>query len=224
MSSAALKYPFGLRAEQERFKSTVIERGEAEKNDELLMYEVQKRNKDALGELFQRHSRRLLKIAARVLDSDSEAEELIQDLFIYVWNRAQNFDAGKSPAKFWLSQVAYSRALDRRDYLKARRFYDSVDLEPLFERIPLGRSLEEEVAASELRTKFAREMSALSRGQQLTLQLFFYEGYTLAEISEYLVEPIGNIRHHYYRGLERLKRKLKEGGSNLAALCKANTF
>jgi len=180
VSSATLKCPFGVGAEQRPIQQTVSEPQVGEKNDEWLMQEIQKRNLDALGELFRQHRRRLLKIATRVLQSESEAEELIQDVFIYVWNRAQNFDARKSPAKFWLSQVAYSRALDRRDYLKARRFYDSMDGADFLERIPLSRSLEEEIAASELRRQFAREISELTRGQQLTLQLFFYEGYSLA--------------------------------------------
>jgi RNA polymerase sigma-70 factor, ECF subfamily len=209
VSSAAVKCSFGLEAKRGSVKQTVIEQ-HGEKDDEWLMREIQKGNRDALGELFQRHWLRLLKIASRVLQSNSEAEELVQELFIYVWNRAQNFDPRKSPPKFWLSRVAYSRALDRRDYLKARRFYDSVDGADLFERIPLNRSLEEEVAASELRKLLAREITELNRGQQFTLQLFFFEGYTLAEISEYLGEPIGNIRHHYYRGLERLRRKFKQ--------------
>jgi len=210
VSSATLKCPFGVGAEQRPIKQTVSEPQVGEKNDEWLMQEIQKRNLDALGELFRQHRRRLLKIATRVLQSESEAEELIQDVFIYVWNRAQNFDARKSPAKFWLSQVAYSRALDRRDYLKARRFYDSMDGADFLERIPLSRSLEEEIAASELRRQFAREISELTRGQQLTLQLFFYEGYSLAEISEYLGEPLGNVRHHYYRGLLRLRHKFEQ--------------
>ena len=173
------------------------------------MAQIEQGSREALGELFRRHARRLFKIASRVLQNDSEAEELVQEVFIYVWDRAQNFDAGRSPAKFWLSQVTYFRALDRRDYLKARRFYDSLDGGDVFERIPLSLSLEEEIAASEMRSLFAREISDLSRSQQVTLQLFFYEGYTLAEISEYLGEPMGNVRHHYYRGLERLRRKFQ---------------
>jgi len=219
VSSAALKCTFGLGAKRGSVKQPAIEQHSAEKDDVWLMQEIQKGNRDALGELFQRHWLRLLKIASRVLQSDSEAEELVQEVFIYVWNRAQNFDPGKSPPKFWLSQVAYSRALDRRDYLKARRFYDSVEGADLFERIPFNRSLEEEVAASELRKLFAREITELNHGQQFTLQLFFFEGYTLTEISEYLGEPIGNIRHHYYRGLERLRRKLKQKTRQNPFLC-----
>src|SRR5689334_4066469 len=102
-------------------------------SDECLMARIQNGSRDALGELFRRYAKRLFKIAARVVQNDSEAEELIQELFIYVWDRAQTFDSRKSPAKFWLSQVAYSRALDRRDYLKARRFYDSSDASELLE-------------------------------------------------------------------------------------------
>jgi len=178
--------------------------------DDGLMKELQQGNSRALGELFRRHWQRLLRIAVRVLENYYEAEELVQDTFLYVWKRAQSFDPQRSPAKFWLSQVTYCRALDRRDYLSARHFYDSMQPSDLFELIGTDASPEKDLASLELRRDVKRALADLSAGQRMTLELFFFEGYTLVEISQYLGEPLGNVRHHYYRGLLRLRHKFDQ--------------
>ena len=58
------------------------------------------------------------------------------------------------------------------------------------------------------RNGLAKVMAALSEGQRETLRLHFFDGYTLAEISVKLGEPLGNVRHHYYRGLDKLRKQM----------------
>src|SRR5713226_7762795 len=79
---------------------------------------------DALGLLFHRYSRLMLGIARRVLQDNDEAEDLVQDVFLFLFYKGKTFDPAKGLARAWLMQITYHRAYDRRRYLSARSFYD----------------------------------------------------------------------------------------------------
>jgi RNA polymerase sigma-70 factor (ECF subfamily) len=105
-------------------------------------------------------------------------------------------------------QVTYSRAIDRRRYLLSRHFYTRVDLADVIreQRDPaLGDVLGSIVAQADARKLF----ETLSENQRQTLQLFFFEGYTFDEIAVKLGQTRGNIKNHYFRGLEKLRKLLQ---------------
>ena len=189
------------------------ERSEAELspgllNDEAVMKCVQLGDKEALGVLFDRYSRLVFSVAARILRDSSEAEELVQDVFLYLYRKSANFDPGKSALRSWLVQVTYCRALDRLDYLNVHRYYDCANLDEIVESVKSAVSLESLTHLTELRGILEGAFAELTAKQQQTLVLFFFEGYTLREISARLDENLGNIRNHYYRGLEKLRAAL----------------
>jgi RNA polymerase sigma-70 factor (ECF subfamily) len=62
-------------------------------------------------------------------------------------------------------------------------------------------------------------MNALSADQRETLRLYFFDGYTLAEVSEKLGQPLGNIRHHYYRALDKLRKEMFANNRQTAERC-----
>jgi RNA polymerase sigma-70 factor, ECF subfamily len=174
-------------------------------SDELVMSRIQAGDQPALGLLFDRYSRLVLSVALRILHDTSEAQELVQDVFLYVFNKAIAFDAGRGSLRSWLLQIAYSRAFDRRDYLTVRRFYDYCQIDEIIDSVPSQFCLENQGEISELREVLRTAFAALEERQQTTLNLFFFEGYSLKEISVRLDETLGNTRHHYYRGLEKLR-------------------
>jgi RNA polymerase sigma-70 factor (ECF subfamily) len=170
--------------------------------DESLLAEVLRGSKEALGLLFRRHRRSVINVASRILKDSSEAEDLCQEVFLYIFQKAGSFDSVKGTASSWIIQIAYSRALNRRQYLTARQHYNAQELNeegiegkqsPLFVDVVLAKSL------------LRRIKDQLSEEQRYTLELHFFEGYSLREIAQKTGQTIGNIRHHYYRGLERLR-------------------
>jgi RNA polymerase sigma-70 factor (ECF subfamily) len=164
---------------------------------------------EAIGALYERYSKLVRVTGLRILRDESEAQELVQDVFLYLHQKNRLFDGHKSKLRSWLMQVTYSRAFDRRDYLLARRFYDYVQIEELVEAVESTLSLESHVEDVGLRSALQRAFSELSERQRLTLSMFFVEGYSLREISCHLDETLANTRHHYYRGLENLRTTLK---------------
>jgi RNA polymerase sigma-70 factor (ECF subfamily) len=196
----------GRKAEELSQSETAISR----LDDETLMTHVQAGDREALGALFDRYSRLMFGVAARILRDVSEAQELVQDIFVNLFVRKENgFNSAKTSFRSWLIQVVYYRAFDRRDYLNARRFYDSCEIGEVVDSVPAKYCLESQAQATELRQLLEQALSELNERQKRTLQLFFFEGHSLAEISAQLDEPLGNVRHHYYRGLDKLRQVFK---------------
>jgi RNA polymerase sigma-70 factor (ECF subfamily) len=167
---------------------------------------LQAKDSKALELLFGRYSRLVFGIALRILNDRSEAEEVVQEAFFYIYQKAVIFDPLKGSAKAWVVQVAFSRARDRKAHLSRRGFYSGTDIDSLDDTLLGQNDVEREIGA---RLDFSQLQCAfedLTHMQRQTLVMFYFEGMELREISERLREPFGNVRHHFYRGLERLRK------------------
>lgn len=179
-------------------------------SDETLINQICIGNGEALAALFERYARLIRCVAVRILRDASESEDLVQDLFLYIQRKCGIFDSSKSTARSWIVQMAYHRALDRRRYLKSREFY----AQPFFQSDGVqmvGKPTTENDYSAEAvfgRNGLDKIVNALSADQRETLRLHFFEGYTLLEVSEKLGQPLGNVRHHYYRALDKLRKEM----------------
>jgi len=185
----------------------------AARPDEILINLISTGSKDALGLLFRRYARLVRGVALRVLKDPAEADDLLQDIFILIHRLCGTFDSSRGSAQCWILQMTYCRAISRRRYLNSRHFYTQVELdeqssevaEPRFGHS--GDPIDRILAELDLQKMFG----TLSEDQQKTLRLHFIEGYTLDEIATMLGQTKGNIRHHSFRGLERLRKQIFAG-------------
>jgi RNA polymerase sigma-70 factor, ECF subfamily len=175
-------------------------------SDEELLADLQTYDAKAFEVLFCRYSRLVFGIASRILRDYSEAEEVVQETFLYVYRKATLFDAEKGGAKAWIVQIAFSRALDRKAHLARRGFYVGTEIESLDDTLVGKADVEREIGAKLDLAHLQKAFEELTEMQRRTLELFYFEGFELKEISERLHEPFGNVRHHFYRGLERLRK------------------
>jgi RNA polymerase sigma-70 factor, ECF subfamily len=180
-------------------------------SDEQLLLQIQGGSSEALARLFRRYARAVRDVAYRILRDEGEADDLVQDVFLFIFRKASLYSAARGKAASWIIHVAYHRAFDRRRYLKTRQFYAKQDLNDsraahlgdLRKQIPLhDRSIEGTLG----REVAGRMTSYLTAEQQVTIQLFFFEGYTLKEIAGLTGRSLVNVRSYYYRGLERLRK------------------
>jgi RNA polymerase sigma-70 factor, ECF subfamily len=156
--------------------------------------------------LFDRYSRLVLGIALRILHDYGEAEDVVQEAFFRVFQRAKLFDQSKGTAKGWIVRIAFHRALDRKSYLDRRGFYLGTNIDSLDDTLLGETDLCREIGAKLNLVLLDKAFEELPEMQRRTLESFYFEGLTLREISEKLHEPLGNVRHHFYRGLERLRK------------------
>ncbi|MBV8865318.1 MAG: sigma-70 family RNA polymerase sigma factor [Acidobacteriaceae bacterium] len=154
--------------------------------------------------LFNRYSRLVLGIAYRILGDSNEAEDVVQEVFLYLHQKPQLFDPSRGSVKAWIIQIALSRALDRKVYLARRGFYGAANVDSL--HLPQETDLEQQIAAKLNRKHLERAFSDLTEMQRRTIEFFYFEGLELREISKQLRKPLGTVRHHLYRGLSRLRK------------------
>jgi RNA polymerase sigma-70 factor (ECF subfamily) len=183
-----------------------------EPSDELLLAQVREGSKEALGLLFRRHATMARIVGARILHDAAEAEDLVQEVFLFVFRKAALFDPERGSARSWLMQVTYHRAFDRRRYLTSRRFYANLELQEAIleaeEPAALAPSYEDSIEAALGQEALRRVDEALSDVQRRVLHLHFFEGYTVQEIASLIGQSVGNVRNHYYRALEKMRREL----------------
>lgn len=190
------------------YKDTVAQLQEP--SDESLIARISADDHEALGILFRRYARLVWSIADRILRDPSEAEDVVQELFLCIQRKAQVFDSAKGPARSLIVHMTYQRAISRRRYLASRQFYGRCGLEGSVTQIAAPRieHYDDSVEAHIGRARLQMVLADLSKDQRETLRLCFFEGYTLVEISERLGQPLGNVRHHYYRGLEKIRKQM----------------
>jgi RNA polymerase sigma-70 factor (ECF subfamily) len=179
-------------------------------DDESIMHLVQRGEREALGLLFDRYSRLILNVATRILRDATEAQDVVQDVFLYVHRKSEIFDPNKGSVSSWLIQITYSRAINRRHRLNARAQADCSRIEDLADLADVHLSLERVADTLTIRGLVEQALKEVTERQRQTLRMYFFEGYSLREISTHLNENFANTRHHYYRGVEKLRAMLKD--------------
>jgi RNA polymerase sigma-70 factor (ECF subfamily) len=168
---------------------------------------IQSGDREALGILFDRYARLILSVGQRILRDTAEAEDLVHDVFLFLLNKSDLFDPTKGSARAWLAKVTYHRALDRRKYLAMRCFCDisSSPNAPSNIADAASSNIAESPELFYWQSYLQRAFDDLSEEQRLTLELYFFQGFTINEIGQQLGKSPVNIRNYYYRGLERLR-------------------
>lgn len=171
-------------------------------SDEVLLFDIGRGSRDALALLFRRYRQTVFHVALRILRNTDDAEDLCQDVFIYLSRKAGIFDPHKGKASSWIIQISYHRAFNRKRYLSIRQ---NGDLQaPLDRYAGPGQiwSIADEITAKKLLNQLREQVS---EEQRRTLELHLFEGYSLREIAEQSGLTLGCVRNRYYRALERLR-------------------
>jgi RNA polymerase sigma-70 factor (ECF subfamily) len=177
--------------------------------DGPLCREVALGNQEAFLVLFDRYWRQVFRLAHSVIRDEAEAEDLAQTLFIEVHTSMLRFDEQKGSFRSLLLRYAYTRAIDQRRRLESRRFYSNVQFEDLDPSLVAQDSLLTAGLSVEEGTHLIEQaMKHLDAKQCATVEAYFFRGLSLNEIAHELGDTFGNTRHHFYRGLERMRKIL----------------
>lgn len=172
--------------------------------DIALVERIAHRDEVALGELYDRFSGLLLSLSRRVLGSQEEAEDVVQDVFVQVWKQAGRYDSSRASVSTWLSLIVRSRSIDR---LRSRQVKDRTakaahEENPQSDESPRG---EPNVLGDERRTRLEAELRELPKEQHEVLHLAFFEGMTQSEISESRGIPLGTVKTRTLLAMKKMR-------------------
>ncbi|MGH9362706.1 MAG: sigma-70 family RNA polymerase sigma factor [Thermoanaerobaculia bacterium] len=177
--------------------------------DAALVRQVADRQPQALGELYDRFGSLLLGLVVRILGSRAEAEEVLQDVFLHVWNQAGRYDPSRSSVSTWLVLIARSRAIDR---LRNRRVAERT-LETAQRQEPgAGHASPEgveNVLIRERRERVRAELANLPPEQREVLELAFFRGLSQSEIAGQTGIPLGTVKTRSLLAMKKLRQALR---------------
>lgn len=172
--------------------------------DIVLLDRIVARDEAAVGELYDRHHRLLFGLILRIVRDRSEAEELLQEVFLQVWTRAETYNVALGSPAGWLVRIARNRAIDRLRANAVR--VRAAGAAPAWPDAP--PTPETSAALSERQRAVADALEALPPEQRLLIEQAYFLGLTQAELAERFNLPLGTVKTRIRSGMSALRERL----------------
>lgn len=174
--------------------------------DAKVVREISRGSSEALSELYHRHAQLLMALALRIVRNCQDAEEVLQEVFFYVWRKAADYDASRSSVFSWLVVITRSRSLDRlRLRQRAGDWEEIQNDEPAPPDPTAGFG---HVLNGQRADRLRRALRRLPKAQRQVLELAFYRGWTQREVAEKVGVPIGTVKTRTFLAMKKLRREL----------------
>ena len=177
-----------------------------------LMTAIQEEDPEALATLYDRYSGILKALILRVIHNEAEADDLLQEIFMEIWNQAKNFSAQKGKPLGWMVTLARRRAIDglrkKQAYARAgERLQSESEQQP---DAWVHNATEEEINFSDTRILVRKVIDTLPPAQQQAINLAFFRGMSQREIAADTNTPLGTVKTRLELGLKKIYDGLKE--------------
>jgi len=180
-------------------------------DDENLIRLISRSQTEALGELYNRYNRLVFGMARNSVGDQALAEEITQDVFMRVWNKASTYQAEQGKVVNWIAGIARNRAIDVFRRQKSRLDGNSLSLEDLpFFDPPDSLNVEREIESKFKKQRIQQALFLLPQEQREALALAYFRGYTHEEAAEALGQPLGTIKTRIRLGMQKLRQILED--------------
>lgn len=174
-----------------------------------LLARVAKRERAAFEQLYDRYCNILYATAMKFLKEDADAQDVVQDVFIQIWDKAKLYDPAKGKPLTWALTLTRNRSIDRIRAIQRRtRLRDDFEKETVVDESAGVREALSGVDASEKSQILRDAVGRLSPEQRKVIELAFFGGLTQSEVADRLGEPLGTVKARARRGLMKLKEIL----------------
>ena len=174
-----------------------------------LLARITKRERAAFEQLYTRYSNILYATAMKFLKEDADAQDVVQDVFIQIWDKAKLYDPAKGKPLTWALTMTRNRSIDRIRAIQRRtRLRDDFEKETVVDESAGVREALSGVDASEKSQILRDAVGRLSPEQRKVIELAFFGGLTQSEVADRLGEPLGTVKARARRGLMKLKEIL----------------
>ena len=178
----------------------------AAEDDTNLVARMQRRDPNALAELYDRYGRVTFSLIIRIVRDAATAEDLVQETFLRVWNRVHGFDAQKGSIGPWLMAVARNRAID---YLRSAggRERNALEFEET-DHPAIYCDMEKDLLSSDKARRVQSAVQKLSPNHRQVIELAYFEGLSQTEMAERMGQPLGTVKTWVRAALKTLRDEL----------------
>jgi RNA polymerase sigma-70 factor (ECF subfamily) len=178
-------------------------------DDATLAAAIAARDERALAEVYRRHGPNCFALARRVLVDRTLAEEVVQEIFVRLWNAPERFDPTRGSLRSFLVAQAHGRSVDLLRAETARRRREARDA---MQRSEPAVDLEREIIDLNEGETIREALAALPEGERVAIELAYFGGHTYREVAARLEQPEGTVKSRIRSGLLRLRAALVDAG------------
>jgi RNA polymerase sigma-70 factor (ECF subfamily) len=178
-------------------------------SDAQLVTAVARYSEVALAEVYRRHGGAVYGLARRVLNNESEAQDVTQEVFLRLWNQPDRFDPGRGTLRAFLLAQSHARAVDAIRSLNARRAREAKDAQ---RTATAEYDMSHEAWDLALADKVSGALADLPKDERRAIELAYFDGRTYVEVAELLDTPEGTIKSRIRNGMRRMRATLVEAG------------
>jgi RNA polymerase sigma-70 factor, ECF subfamily len=171
-----------------------------------LIGRIAAQDRDAFSQFYDRYSPLVYALALRMLKAQSDAEDLLQEVFLQVWRQAAAYSAQRGSPEAWLVNIVRSRAIDKLRSIRRREKSFVLTDDPAMAESP--DNVESFAGESETRLVMNSALANLPEAQRRVLELAYFDGLSQTEIAARLAEPLGTVKTRMRSGIQRLRGML----------------
>lgn len=178
-------------------------------SDAVLVVAISRYRQEALAEAYRRHAGAVFALSRRLLIDATLAEEIVQEVFLRLWNNPEKFDPERGSLRSYLLAQCHGRSVDLLRSETSRRVREERDVRRTAEG---GYDLEHEVVDLSIAERVKDALAALPEGERQAIALAYFGGHTYREVAEMLEEPEGTVKSRIRAGLKRMRADLVGAG------------
>jgi RNA polymerase sigma-70 factor (ECF subfamily) len=186
----------------------------ADASDAALVVAIARYRQDALAEAYRRHAGAVFGLAKRLLADQARAEEIVQEVFLRLWNEPDRFDPDRGTLRSYLLAHTHGRSVDVVRSDTSRRAREERDAAMAADG---GYDVAHEVWDLALAGHVRQAMASLQPGERAAIELAYFGGRTYKEVAEVPGEPEGTVKSRIRTGLRRLRGELVDAGVTTGA-------
>ena len=178
-------------------------------DDRTLVRGLQQKESAAMAALYDRFGRVVYSVIVAIVRDGATAEDLVQETFLRVWNRAQTFDGEHAALGPWLLAIARNRAIDHVRSAGARMGRNAFELDA-HEHPSLFVDMERDLVNANHAQLIGRALGKLTEQQRRVIHLAYYEGLSQSEMAMQLGQPLGTVKSWVRGALKLLREEIGE--------------
>ncbi len=191
------------------FLTKPVNEQETKARDVALLRRIGAKDRDAFAEFYDHNCTLLFSIESKILNDAAEAEDVLQETIVQIWEKAGKFDPRLGHPLGWAVTLVRNRAIDRIRASRRRNLLTEGAGVEFAVAADTSESANEAVSGHEKAKLIHSAMVELPAEQRRAIELAFFSGLTQNEISERLKEPLGTIKARIRRGLLKLRDQLE---------------
>jgi RNA polymerase sigma-70 factor (ECF subfamily) len=183
-----------------------------EASDAQLIVHIGRYEQAALAEAYRRHGGSVSALAQRLIRRPDMAEEVVQEIFVRLWNAPERFDPDRGSLRAFLLSQTHGRSIDLIRSEEARKRREERDHQ---RTVDAGYDLEHEVMDLAVAGRVKEALKDLPEGERSAIVMAYFGGYTYREAAEILGEPEGTVKSRIRSGLKKLRGSLVDVGGEV---------